>query len=83
MRAEVRFPIFASLQGAVFADLGNHWADPASIVLDESLIRPTAGLGVRIATPVGPLALDYGFNLLRREELGEPFGALHFSIGVF
>lgn len=83
VRAEVRFPIFASLQGAVFADLGNHWADPASIVLDESLIRPTAGLGVRIATPVGPLALDYGFNLLRREELGEPFGALHFSIGVF
>jgi len=85
VRAEVRFPIpiMAGLQGAVFADLGNHWADPASIVLDERFVRPTAGLGLRIATPVGPLALDYGFNLLRREELAEPFGALHFSIGVF
>lgn len=83
VRAEVRFPIFASLEGAVFADVGNHWSNPASIVFDERFVRPTAGLGIRIATPVGPLALDYGFNLLRRSELNEPFGALHFSIGVF
>ena len=92
MRAEIRFPLFESLQGAVFGDLGNHWADPGSIgslcpvglTAEQCLFfRPTAGLGLRLATPVGPLALDYGFNVLRREALNEPFGAFHFSIGVF
>lgn len=83
VRIELRFPILDSLHGAVFTDLGNHWADPASITFDRNFVRPTAGLGVRIATPVGPLALDYGFNLLRREALNEPIGAFHFSIGVF
>lgn len=83
VRVEVRFPIFSSLHGAVFADLGNMWADPALVLLNENFVRPTAGLGLRIVTPVGPVALDYGFNILRREELGEPFGAFSFSIGVF
>ena len=92
VRAEIRFPLFESLQGAVFGDLGNHWADPGSIggtcptglTAEQCLFfRPTAGLGLRLATPVGPLALDYGFNVLRRESLNEPFGAFHFSIGVF
>jgi outer membrane translocation and assembly module TamA len=30
---------------------------------------------------VGPVALDYGFNLLRRS--WEDRGAFHFSIGLF
>jgi outer membrane protein insertion porin family len=80
-RAEVRIPIVESLQAGVFADIGNHWADPATF--DFLTLRPTAGLGIRIATPVGPLALDYGFNILRRADLNEPVGAFHFSIGVF
>ncbi len=83
LRIEVRFPIFSSLHGAVFADLGNMWADPALFVFNENFIRPTAGLGLRIVTPVGPVALDYGFNILRRSELDEPIGAFSFSIGVF
>ncbi len=93
VRLELRFPIVGSLQGGVFADLGNHWARtenilgtacPAGVSAEACFpMRPTAGVGLRIATPVGPLALDYGFNLLRREELNEPFGAFHFSIGVF
>jgi outer membrane protein insertion porin family len=83
VRAELRFPIFGSLQGAVFTDLGNHWADPAQIQLDESFIRPTGGLGARFVTPVGPLAFDVGFNPFFRELLNEPWVAFHFSIGVF
>ncbi|HJL15097.1 MAG TPA: POTRA domain-containing protein [Sandaracinaceae bacterium LLY-WYZ-13_1] len=92
VRAELRFPLFASLQGALFGDFGNHWADPNQITAacadglstEQCLfVRPTAGAGVRLATPVGPLALDVGFNLLRREELNEPLVAFHFSIGVF
>jgi outer membrane translocation and assembly module TamA len=36
-----------------------------------------------VTTPVGPIALDYGVVLRRREDFGEPFGTLHFSIGLF
>lgn len=83
VRAELRFPIIDVFHGAVFADLGNHWADPSSIRLDESFVRPTFGVGARIVTPIGPLALDLGLNPLQRVDLGEPFVAFHFSIGVF
>ncbi|MCB9593918.1 MAG: BamA/TamA family outer membrane protein [Sandaracinaceae bacterium] len=83
VRAEFRFPIYAAFHGALFTDLGNHWADPSSITLDENFVRPTAGAGVRIVTPVGPLAIDVGFNLLQRTQLNEPLAAFHFSLGVF
>ncbi len=42
-----------------------------------------AGLGVRYVTPVGPLALDVGFNLNPDEQLNEPIFAVQFSVGVF
>jgi outer membrane protein assembly factor BamA len=80
-RAELRFPIVSDFYGGVFADVGNVWARVESF--DFLVPRWNAGLGVRIATPVGPIALDYGFNLDRRERLGEPFGSFHFSIGLF
>lgn len=80
VRAELRFPIVSDLYGGVFADVGNVWADA---VFFDGTPRWNAGLGVRIATPIGPIALDYGFNLDRRLELNEPFGSFHFSIGLF
>lgn len=81
VRGELRFPILGPLLGGIFADVGNLWADASQ--LDALQLRPTAGMGLRIATPVGPIALDYGVILVRREALHEPFGAFHFSIGLF
>lgn len=94
LRAELRFPLFGPLQGGVFFDLGNLWAEARN--LNPLQLRPTAGLGIRFATPVGPIAFDYGFVLLRRTtplsctgtscsfgEPYEPFGTFHFSIGLF
>jgi len=81
VRAELRMPLIGDLRGAAFCDVGNVWAGAESF--DLFLPRWTAGLGLRLSTPVGPVALDYGFNLDRRVDLGEPFGSLHFSIGVF
>jgi outer membrane protein assembly factor BamA len=80
-RAELRIPIVDPIQVGVFLDVGNLWANPSLINLAE--LRYALGAGLRVGTPIGPLALDYGINMLRREFLGEDFGAFHFSIGLF
>ena len=79
-RAELRIPVFGIWQTAVFLDTGNLWADAGQVTNNLSL-RYSAGLGLRVSTPVGPLALDYGVNLDPRPY--EDFGAFHFSIGLF
>jgi outer membrane protein assembly factor BamA len=79
-RAELRIPVLGIWQTAVFVDTGNLWAR-ANQVFDTFHLRYSAGAGVRVSTPVGPLALDYGVNLDRRPHEG--FGAFHFSIGLF
>jgi outer membrane protein assembly factor BamA len=81
LRAELRFPISGDVQGGIFTDIGNVWAVWDSV--DLLRLRYTAGAGIRLATPVGPIALDYGINLSRNDVIGEPFGAFHFSIGLF
>lgn len=91
LRGELRFPIFGEIGGGAFVDLGNTWIDTGgrpfqSGGLNPLELRPTAGLGLRINTPVGPIAFDYGILLLRRTYLNsvsEPFGSFHFSIGLF
>ena len=80
-RAELRFPIRGMVYGGAFTDFGNLWARAGN--LNPLELRPTAGLGLRFATPVGPVAFDYGFLLARRRELGERIGSFHFSIGLF
>jgi outer membrane protein insertion porin family len=79
-RAELRIPLLGIWQTAVFLDTGNLWAR-ANTVFDSFVLRYSAGAGLRLTTPVGPLVLDYGVNLDRRYK--EPFGAFHFSIGLF
>ena len=43
-------------------------------------VELAAGLGLRLDLPIGPLRLEYGFNLTRRP--GDPTGAFHFAIGT-
>lgn len=80
-KAEVRLPVFSSLDLGVFLEAGNLWVDRTKF--DVSALRPTAGVGLRYVTPVGPLAFDVGFNLDRDEDFNEPSSQFHFSIGVF
>jgi outer membrane protein assembly factor BamA len=80
-RVELRFPIYAPVEGAVFADVGNIWHDPSYVLRHELQIRSDVGAGVRIDTPVGPLVFDFGFNVLPHSY--EDAFAFHFAIGLF
>ncbi len=82
-RAELRFPIQGNLMGGVFVDAGNLWSDPSRLDLENLRLRSATGAGLRYATPIGPVALDVGFNLDPDPVLRESPYAIHFSIGLF
>jgi outer membrane protein insertion porin family len=44
-------------------------------------MRQTAGLGIRWYSPIGPLRLEWGYVLDRKE--GEPASRVEFTIGMF
>jgi outer membrane protein assembly factor BamA len=90
-RAELRVPLGGSIETALFVDAGNLWTDPTRVnPLD---LRYAVGTGLRIATPIGPLVFDYGFNVDRvlddlfpkrdNQRFWEDLGAFHFSIGLY
>jgi outer membrane protein assembly factor BamA len=78
-RVELRIPVTATIGLGVFLDIANLWVDP--LAFDPLAWRYGAGAGIRWTTPLGPLVLDYGFNLDPKP--WEDVGALHFSVGLF
>ncbi|MGC3997922.1 MAG: BamA/TamA family outer membrane protein [Anaeromyxobacter sp.] len=80
-KAELRLSFTSSLEAGVFVDVGNLWLDPA--LMDMGRLRANAGFGLRFVTPVGPAALDFGFNLSPDQRINEPSFAPHFTIGLF
>jgi outer membrane translocation and assembly module TamA len=63
LNAELRVPVWGDLGAATFLDAGNVFSHASD--LDLSRIRPTAGVGLRYRSPIGPLRLDVGFKLNR------------------
>jgi len=81
-RLELRIPIRGLFETVVFGDLGNLWVDPTYPFRKGAFpVRAAVGSGLRIKTPVGPFAIDYGFNVTR--ESYEDVGAFNFAIGLF
>ncbi|NCP96966.1 MAG: BamA/TamA family outer membrane protein [Deltaproteobacteria bacterium] len=78
VNAEERFPIYHLLRGVVFTDIGNVFPGRDPFEFAGSL-RRTAGLGLRLRTPAGPLRIDYAIKLNRRGE--ERRGEINFSLG--
>jgi outer membrane protein assembly factor BamA len=78
-RAELRIPLTDTFQAGLFLDAGNVWTGDTAV--DLFVLRYALGAGIRITTPIGPIAFDYGFNMNRRA--WESLGAFHFSIGLF
>ncbi len=78
---EYIFPLFPSFgfKGVLFFDTGNVYnqGDP----IDAGNFKKTAGLGVRWYSPMGPLRLEWGWNLDPKP--GEDSNNWEFSIGTF
>ncbi|HEX5473704.1 MAG TPA: POTRA domain-containing protein [Vicinamibacterales bacterium] len=81
LNAELRVPIWRELGGAVFVDGGNVFDRVSNFDLGE--LRGATGFGLRYKSPLGPIRVDLGFKMARREIAGqlEPRTAWHFSIG--
>ncbi len=73
---EYRFPIAKKVQGVVFTDVGSTWdIDSGKIPWynDDDSINFSAGVGIRLQTPIGPIRLDYGHGDRNK---------FHFSFGT-
>ena len=78
---EYIFPLFPSVgfKGVLFFDTGNVYRKDDSI--DVGNFKKTVGLGVRWYSPMGPLRLEWGWNLDPKP--GEDSNNWEFSIGTF
>jgi outer membrane protein assembly factor BamA len=80
-KAELRFPVARAVDLGVFFEAGSLWLQPYNFQVLK--LRYVAGTGVRYVTPVGPLALDVGFNLFPDALLNEPTFQINFAVGLF
>lgn len=75
---EVIRGLIGGLKGVGFFDAGS--LSRKYDELEASQTDFAAGLGLRLNLPIGPIRLEYGYNLTR--DPGEPVGTLHFAIGM-
>ncbi|MGV8058446.1 MAG: outer membrane protein assembly factor BamA [Smithellaceae bacterium] len=78
INVELIFPFIksAGMKGVVFYDTGNTW--DGGYHPDD--LRQTVGAGIRWYSPLGPLRLEYGYVLDRKES--DSSGRWEFSIGM-
>ena len=82
LNSELRMPVFRAAPGGGGSSMpATCWTGCGNF--DLAGIRGAAGFGVRYRSPIGPIRIDLGFKLDRREFAGEreSLTALHLSIG--
>jgi outer membrane protein insertion porin family len=88
VNVEYKFPIVMDrrktiLQGVFFYDIGGSWASVdqinTNIGIKRENLRSGVGFGIRFATPMFPLRIDWGYGL--NHEPGEKLQKFYFSIG--
>jgi outer membrane protein insertion porin family len=75
------FPIYkpAGVKGVLFYDAGGGFDENKGFVLKDSM-HATAGFGIRWFSPMGPIRLEWGFNLFPKE--GDRSNVFDFAIGT-
>jgi outer membrane protein insertion porin family len=92
LKSELRLAVYGPLALALFYDVGDLWAGgqfslsttqtlPDGTTVKRSLAHG-GGLGLRVATPIGPLALDLAIPFNKRDAIVND-AQLHFSVGAF
>lgn len=76
---ETRIRTQGPLGWVLFYDIGNVFQNVIPEKNNLSLLH-SAGIGVRYATPIGPLRLDFAVPFQRRKHIDPPF-QIYFSIG--
>ena len=81
LNSELRLPVWKDLGAVAFLDAGNVFARVGDF--DVTKLRPTAGLGLRYRSPIGPVRVDLGFKLNRQDfpNRREHSSEWHFSVG--
>ena len=74
---EIGYDITKILRLIAFVDVGGGWWDK----YDLGDMRKSAGVGLRVLTPMGPIRLDLGWKLDRRA--GESSSEWHFGMGTY
>jgi len=78
---EYIFPLIpdANLKGVMFFDAGNAWGVDEDFFSTD--LRTSVGGGIRWFSPMGPLRLEWGYNLDPLED--EPQSRFEFTVGRF
>jgi outer membrane protein insertion porin family len=80
--AELRLGVFSAVDAVTFMDAGNVFKRASDLSLTD--LRPAAGFGVHYRSPIGPVRVELGFNLDRKELVPgvlERGSVLHISLG--
>ncbi|MEO6594946.1 MAG: BamA/TamA family outer membrane protein [Planctomycetota bacterium] len=75
--AELRFPLWRTLELGLFADAGNVGGRVQDFSLDD--MGYAIGAGLRLLLPIGPVRLDAGWN--PDQKPGDVEWAVHLSVG--
>ncbi len=82
---EFLFPLVSDirLKGVVFFDAGNSYDTESADVTSDSFgdLRYTTGAGLRWISPIGPVRIEWGYNLDKRP--GEKSSRFEFAFGTF
>ncbi len=71
------------LKVAAFYDVGQAWgSDDPSIVDDNPGFKHAVGMGIRWYSPMGPIRIDWGYNLDPKSRRGEKSNVWDFGVGM-
>lgn len=74
---ECRMPLIWQIWGHTFFDVGNVWTHAEAFEISD--LHGSAGWGLAVITPVGPVRFDYGYQIINRSET-PPKSSWHLSL---